>query len=191
MRPNAVSPPVVGLVRFSLLAALLSGNCLAQATTPATDPKVADAQKKVQALTAAVKASSDAMTSARHEESELNSLIDPGSDKGDFLSRVQKINDRLKDIDPKLSDKLATTLITDPKGSLPSCDIATLGTDDFVKECTKSSAAADALVAVLPDVQAGLTAQLKAVVPKQSVIFGQTTIYPTIGSIVDLLQTGN
>jgi hypothetical protein len=26
---------------------------------------------------------------------------------------------------------------------------------------------------------------------QQSVIFGQTTIYPTIGSIVDLLQTGN
>ncbi len=167
MRPSGVSRSVVGLVRLVIfLAAVHSWDCLAQATTPATDPKVADAQKKVQALTSAVKAGSGALELAMRDTPELDSLTDANSDKGDFLSRLQPINRTLKEIfGAKVLDGLATKPITDAKTNLPSCDVATLGTDDFVKECTKSSTDADALVAALPDALSDLTAKLKAIVP--------------------------
>ena len=162
MRPRLVSRSVAGVVRsVILLAAVSCGNSLAQNIAPPPD-----AQKKISDLEKAVKSGSVALDSARRDTAELFSLTDPNSDKGNFLSRLQPINGKLKDIAvAKLLDQLTTKHITDAKANLPSCDVTTLVDANLVTRCTKSSTDADELVAALPDALSDLTAQLKAIVP--------------------------
>lgn len=132
------------LFRFVLLfAAVHPWDSLCQNASPAPDAaKVQDARDKIQRLNDAVINSTSALNLANNYASELKSLADPSSDKGDFIARAQTINEKLKTIigsnlQRELADRGAA--IKTATDAMPTCDKTTLGSD-VAEMCTKATA---------------------------------------------------